>query len=138
MQTLLKNTTIFISALLIGAIVNMTLVIVGPMIIPTPTGVDVTNMESIAAGIHLFEAKHFFFPLLAHSIGTLTGAFFAYRFSVSYSEALAWAVGGMFLLGGIANTVMIPAPMWFIVVDLLVAYIPMAWLGLQLGKRFKA
>jgi hypothetical protein len=30
---------------------------------------------------------------------------------------------------------MIPAPTWFIALDLLAAYIPMAWLGIQIGTR---
>lgn len=32
---------------------------------------------------------------------------------------------------------MIPAPTWFIALDLVVAYIPMAWLGLTLANRIK-
>ena len=41
-------------------------------------------------------------------------------------------LGIFHLLGGIAAAVMIPAPLWFIVVDLVLAYIPMAWLGAKL------
>ena len=29
---------------------------------------------------------------------------------------------------------MIPAPAWFIALDLIVAYIPMAWIGGRLGR----
>jgi hypothetical protein len=29
---------------------------------------------------------------------------------------------------------MIPAPAWFIALDLIAAYLPMAWLGAKLGK----
>ncbi len=32
---------------------------------------------------------------------------------------------------------MIPAPMWFLVLDLAVAYLPMAWAGLWLGRRIR-
>jgi hypothetical protein len=42
---------------------------------------------------------------------------------------MALTVGGLHLVGGIAAAFMIPAPAWFIVVDLVVAYLPMAWLG---------
>lgn len=31
----------------------------------------------------------------------------------------------------------IPAPTWFIALDLLAAYLPMAWLGIHLGTRLK-
>jgi hypothetical protein len=42
---------------------------------------------------------------------------------------LAIGIGVFFLAGGIANAFMLPAPIWFITVDLLLAYIPMGWLG---------
>jgi hypothetical protein len=32
---------------------------------------------------------------------------------------------------------MIPAPSWFIALDLLAAYLPMAWLGVRIGARMK-
>lgn len=32
---------------------------------------------------------------------------------------------------------MIPAPAWFIALDLLAAYLPMAWLSIQIGTRMK-
>lgn len=32
---------------------------------------------------------------------------------------------------------MIPAPGWFIALDLLGAYVPMAWLGIQIGARMR-
>jgi hypothetical protein len=32
---------------------------------------------------------------------------------------------------------MIPAPMWFIALDLAVAYLPMAWVGVSLGRRIR-
>lgn len=114
----------------------MGLVILGPAIITPPTGVDVSDMESIVASIHLFKAKHFLFPFLAHALGTLVGAAFAYILAFKNRTALAYSIGGMFLLGGVANAFMIPGPVWFVLVDILAAYIPMAWIGVQIGKKF--
>lgn len=47
----------------------------------------------------------------------------------------AFVVGAFFLLGGLVNTFMLPAPLWFGVLDLLCAYLPMAWIGGSLGRR---
>ena len=41
----------------------------------------------------------------------------------------------MSFAGGVAASQMIPAPMWFIVVDLAGAYFPMAWLGTVAARR---
>lgn len=56
---------------------------------------------------------------------------------MSYRSAMSYAVGVVFLAGGVAAAFMIPAPVWFIALDLVGAYIPMAWLGIELGRRIK-
>ncbi len=50
---------------------------------------------------------------------------------------LAFVIGAFFLMGGIANAFILPAPAWFLVVDVTGAYLPMAWLGNRLiqGSR---
>lgn len=127
------NVLAIVVALIGGSIVNMLLVTVGPVLIPPPAGVDVADMASLAASIHLFEAKHFVFPFLAHALGTLTGAMIAVM--ISHRSWSAWLVGLLFLVGGIAVSFMIPAPVWFTALDLIVAYLPMAWLGLFICRK---
>ena len=115
----------------------MALITVGPSLIPPPAGVDVNNAESLINGIHLFEPRHFVMPFLAHAVGTLAGALAAYLIAATHRAPIAYLVGAIFLCGGIAASFMIPAPAWFIALDLLVAYLPMAWLGIQIGNRLK-
>lgn len=86
--------------------------------------------------MHLFEPRHFVMPFLAHAVGTLAGALAAYLIAVTHKLPIALAIGVVFLCGGVAASFMIPAPAWFIALDLLVAYIPMAWLGARLGAHF--
>ena len=56
----------------------------------------------------------------------------------SRREVLAYIIGGLNLAGGIAACFMIPAPVWFIALDLLVAYLPMAWLAAKVGRKLRA
>jgi hypothetical protein len=98
---------------------------------------NVNDMESIRANAHLFEPKHFIMPFLAHSLGSLIGALVAAVIAASRKMTFALVVGIVHLLGGIAAAFMIPAPVWFIASDLIVAYIPMAWLGGKLGGGSK-
>ncbi|MFN2239832.1 MAG: hypothetical protein ABR524_10615 [Thermoanaerobaculia bacterium] len=131
----LKNVLALIAGIVIGGVVNMAIVVLGPSLIPPPAGVDTSNAESLARSIHLFEPRHFVMPFLAHALGTLAGALAAYAIAITYRRGIAMAIGGFFLLGGLAASVMIPAPAWFIALDLLAAYLPMAWLGAWLGAR---
>jgi hypothetical protein len=77
------------------------------------------------------------FPFLAHALGTLAGALAAFLIAASYPSVFAYTIGVVFLAGGIAVTFMIPAPVWFIILDLAAAYVPMAWIGTFLGRRIK-
>ena len=74
-------------------------------------------------------------PFLAHALGTLAGAWLAALLAASHKMGLALGIGVLFLAGGISAVVMLPAPLWFEVLDLLLAYIPMAWLGGRLAIR---
>ncbi len=135
MNSILRNILAIVAGLVVGSVVNMALVMASPRVIPPPAGVDVSNVESLRASIHLFEPKHFVFPFLAHALGTLAGALTAFLVAASHRTTFAFAIGAVFLAGGIAAATMIPAPVWFIVLDLVAAYIPMAWLGGQVGRR---
>ena len=136
-MAILRNILAVIVGLAVGAGVNMSLIVLGPLVIPPPLGVDVADAQSLSTSMHLFESKHFLFPFLAHALGTLAGALTAFLIAASYRSVFAYAVGAVSLAGGIAATLMIPAPMWFMILDLVVAYIPMAWIGTMLGRRLK-
>jgi len=124
-----------VGGIVAGSIVNMGLIQLGSQMIPAPAGVDITTTEGLRAAMGLFEPRHFIFPFLAHALGTLFGAFVATWIAGDGGRLPAYIVGGFFLLGGIASAFMIPAPAWFIAVDLIVAYIPMALLGAKLAPR---
>lgn len=135
MPTLLRNALALIAGFVIGGCVNMALIALGPSLIPTPAGVDMTTAEGLSKGMHLLEARHFIMPFLAHALGTLAGTCAAYLLAASYKPQFAYAIGALFLCGGVAASFMIPAPTWFIALDLLLAYLPMAWLGTWIGTR---
>lgn len=113
----------------------MGLIMVSGTVIPPPEGADVKTMEGLKASMHLFEPRHFIFPLLAHALGTLVAAFLAAKFAASKKRTFALVVGVMFLAGGTANVFMLPSPVWFNILDLVTAYLPMAWLGGKIATK---
>jgi hypothetical protein len=137
MPNLLRNLLAGLAGLVIGGAVNMALITLSPLLIPPPAGVDVSNAESLSRAMHLFEPRHFVMPFLAHAVGTLAGALAAYLIAASARAPIAYVIGAVFLCGGVAAAFLIPAPAWFIALDLLAAYLPMAWLGIQIGARVK-
>ena len=89
-------------------------------------------MKRVFRLMPLFEPRHFLFPFLAHAVGTLVGALVATLITPGRTRGPAWVVGACFLLGGIAAVALLPSPVWFTAADLVLAYLPMAWLGHRL------
>jgi len=135
MSKTVKNIFAVIVGLIIGSIVNMGIIMISSSMIPPPEGVDVTTMEGLKSGMHLFQPKHFIFPFLAHAIGTFVGAMLAYKIATNHKMKFALAIGVFFLFGGIMNIFMLPSPVWFAIIDLVGAYIPMAFLAGSLANK---
>lgn len=135
MTPLIRSLLAVVAGFVVGSVVNMALIVVSGKVIPPPAGADVLTMEGLEASIHLFEPKHFIFPFSAHALGTLVGALVAGVLGPAKSAVPAYTVGVLFLLGGIVNAFLVPAPAWFIAVDLLLAYLPTAWLGQSMARR---
>ncbi|MBL7793163.1 MAG: hypothetical protein JNK77_12615 [Saprospiraceae bacterium] len=129
MNPIVKNILAVIAGVIVGSIVNMGIIMVSGSIIPPPEGADITTAEGLKASMHLFEPKHFIMPFLAHALGSLVGAFVAAKIAASHQMYFALGVAGFFLLGGIANVFMLPSPVWFNVLDLVAAYLPMGYLA---------
>ena len=138
MNTPLRNVMSFIAGFVAGSLVNMAFIQFGYAIIPPPTGLDASSAEGVKATAHLLRPEHFVFPFLAHALGTFSGALVTYLMAGSHRAALAYGIGALTLCGGIAASFMIPAPSWFIALDLIFAYLPMAWLATKVGAHFVA
>ena len=137
MRNALRNVLGVLVGIVLGGAVNMAIVTAGPVLIPPPPGVDMTTAKGLSAALPLLEPKHFVAPFLAHALGTLAGALVAYLIAASHLSRIAYGIGVVFLAGGIAACFLIPAPAWFMALDLVAAYIPMAWVAVQIGARLK-
>jgi len=137
MKPIFKNFLAVIVGLVAGSAVNMGIIMISGSVIPPPEGVDNTTMEGLKAGMHLFQPKHFLFPFLAHALGTFVGALLTALIAANRKILFVFVIGIFFLAGGIANILMLPSPLWFTIVDLVGAYLPMAFLAAKLvpGKR---
>ncbi|MBK7946018.1 MAG: hypothetical protein IPJ85_12275 [Flavobacteriales bacterium] len=113
---------LFLNGLLLGLMMKL---------IATPEGFN----PELPSTYSLLTAKHYLSPFVAHAVPSLIGGAIAALLAASRKLSFALVVGVLHLLGGIAAAIMIPAPAWFIVLDLIVAYLPMAWIGGRLAAR---
>ncbi|HRH39191.1 MAG TPA: hypothetical protein PK760_12650 [Flavobacteriales bacterium] len=124
-----------IVAVIVGAFVCMFLNgwLLGKMmeLVGTPEGFVPTDLASYG----LLETKHYLSPFVAHAVPSFVGGLIAALIAANHKITFALVVGGLHFVGGVMAAFMIPAPAWFIVLDLVVAYLPMAWLGGKLVTR---
>ncbi len=135
MNPILRNILAVIGGFAFGSAVNMAILMLNGILIPLPEGADVSTNEGLKASMHLFGPRHFIFPFLAHALGTFGGAFLAGSIAATHKLKFALAIGGLFLIGGITMIFMLPSPTWFTVLDVVGAYIPMAYLGGKLAVK---
>jgi hypothetical protein len=132
----MKSILLSVAGLLLGAITNGVIVQIGSQIVKAPKGLDLSTEQGLAKAMPLMGAEHFVFPFLAHAIGTLVGAYFVSRMKVNRARLNAMAIGFAFLAGGVMMVLTLPGtPWWFVATDLVLAYLPMAYLGYKLGQR---
>jgi hypothetical protein len=133
MNPIVRNTSAIVGGLILGGAVNMGLISLGAELVPPPVGADVSSIEKLVEAMALFEPKHFLFPFLAHALGTFAGAIFAAKVAATHKLKIALVIGFAFLAGGISMVLSLPAPIWFNTLDLVGAYLPMAYLAYKLA-----
>ena len=135
MNSLIRNILAIIVGWFGGSLINIGLVKIGHSIFPIE-GVDLNDMDAFAEIMPTLDNEHFIFPFLAHALGTLVGATIAALVAANHKMKFALAIGVLFLLGGIMVNYMLPGPTWFTISDIVIAYIPMAWLGGKIAPNF--
>ena len=137
MPVAVKVAAAIIAGFLVGSVFNMGVVLLGTLLIPPPPGVDFADPASVAQARSLLTPVHFIFPWLAHAGGTFVGILMSSIVYPPRAGLCAMVLGVLFLAGGIAASVMIPAPAVFIALDLVLAYLPMAWLGYRVARHVR-
>jgi len=127
MKLLFRNIIALFFGVLIGIIISMGITMLGWKIFSFP--------ENINPIIDIMPSKYYLFPFLAHLIGTFSGSFLGSRISKDYNLTVSLLVGIWFLILGIYAILILPTPIWFIIIDITLCYIPMAYLAWMIQKN---
>jgi|GEM_PF-289570 len=122
----IQNTLAVIGGLIIGGAVNALIIKFGSPLIPVPEGVNPEDIASISAHANEYGAKHFVIPFLAHALGTLVAAIIVCKAAATHKSLLSGLVSGFFLVGGAMMAFLLPAFWKYSIIDVLLAYVPMA------------
>ena len=127
---IIRTLIAIIVGLFIGSAVNMSLVKLGGFVFPLPDNLDASKMEDLKAAFSSLDWFHFIFPFLAHALGTLSGVIIALLISDDHKKISSFTIAIFFFGGGVVmNLYMLPSPIVFTILDLGLAYFPMAILA---------
>ncbi|MDQ6801104.1 MAG: hypothetical protein M3041_09735 [Acidobacteriota bacterium] len=85
---------------------------------PPPPGYNMRDMNDVKKFVATLPLLAMMLVLIGWAIGTVLGTFVASK--IGRSRIPAYVVGGLLLVGGIANAVMIPQPVWFSIVSFII------------------
>ena len=98
---------------------------------PFPPGADMHDMATIKAFVATLPLQALVLVLAGWLVGTLLGTFIAVK--IGRSRIPAYVLGVLLLCGGIANSIIIPQPVWFTAVSIAI-FIVMPFAGIALAK----
>ncbi len=112
----------------------MAMVMVSNALYPLPAGIDPNDFDAFKAHVesHGLPTGAMLIVLVAHAGGSLVSGWVCGLIAMRAWYAAAVGMGILWTSAGIAMLLMLPAPTWFAVADV-VLYIPAACLGVRLG-----
>ena len=117
-----------------GGVFNMALVTLSNIVYPLPKGIDPNDFEAFRAHVEAngLATGALIIVLVAHAGGSFVSGFVCGLIAMRPWYLAATILGILWTCGGVAMLMMLPAPVWFAVADILL-YVPAALLGVKLG-----
>lgn len=129
MRQLLRNVSALTAGLIVGVAISIVIQALAGLVL-TPSSANASLVWTrVVASASIPGSIPYSALLAAHALGALCGAATAARMAASHALPAAIAIGFGMLALGIASVLSAPAPNWFQIVGLNLAYLPMAWIG---------
>ncbi len=124
--------TKYVLPVVVGAMSGMILITLGEMAIhhmyPLPPGTDLYDADSLAKAMKQMPESALLFLLVNYVISSFLAGIIATLISGRVTLRPALVVGIVLTLAGLYNVIVLPHPMWFSILNLLV-YLPFVYLG---------
>jgi hypothetical protein len=125
-----------VGAVIVGMIVAFLLVAgaegIAHKIYPPPPGTNMQDMAQVKAFVATLPLSVLLIVLTGWLIATCVATWLAAR--IAGTPIPGYIVGALLLCAGIANAFIIPQPVWFSIVSIVI-YIGATWMGARAGGR---
>ncbi len=130
-----------ILAAVVGCITGVVVISICEMLLgflfPFPAHIDAYNKEVIAKAMFLMPPVALALLLLVYAIASFSGGLVATLISGKTKATPALSVGIVLTIAGVNNTIVLPHPVWFNIINVGM-YLPFAYLGYRVLKQKSA
>jgi hypothetical protein len=123
-----------IGAVIVGLITAFLLVFgaeaISHQIYPPPPGMSMQDMRQVKAFVATLPLSVLLIVLAGHLIATFVATWVAAK--IAHGPIAGFIVGALLLAAGIANSIMIPQPVWFSIASFVI-YIGATLVGVRAG-----
>ena len=106
------NAVAVFAGMMVGGVVNMVIVSLSGMLFPAPADTDLADPVQLAAWVASLPPQAFVLVLIAHLGQAFAGGAVVAGLARSHVTALALTIGGLSMLGGLMNLLVMPGPAW--------------------------
>lgn len=129
-----RNVGAVIIGWFVGSLFNASLVYLNIALYPVPESFDWEDTAGVEVYFETLPVMAFIIVLIAHLGQSFIGGYVAARISKNQVLGVAMIVGGISLLGGIMNSIMMPLPNWMLI-ELPLYLVVSCWAGMLELKR---
>ncbi len=122
-----------VAGLIVGFVGILLVEAVSMAFYPAPADLNLSDREAMRRHLESLPVGAFVWVLAAHAVGCCAGAATCAVIVRRPWRVGSLIIGGLFLVAGIANLVMIPHPIWFALADAIL-YLPFSRLGGWIGE----
>jgi hypothetical protein len=130
---MLKNVSAILFGLITGFVIIRLVEFINHSLYPPPLDLF-TDKDAIKAYVEQLPIGAKLMVIAGWALGSFGGAYVATMIEKSNSPVFPLIVGGLFMIMGIMNMLVIPRPIWFWGLSML-AFIPMAYAGFSLAAK---
>jgi hypothetical protein len=131
---MIRNVLSTFLGLITGIFIIFSLEVLSHIIYPMPAGLNISDMEAIKLYTASAPVSVFILLILSYAIGSLIGGLTAAAVASKNKMSKAITVGGILMGLGAYNLLMIPHPVWTIIISIFL-FIPCSYLGGYLGIK---
>ncbi|WP_411812512.1 hypothetical protein ACLB9Y_05230 [Chryseobacterium scophthalmum] len=132
---MLKKILAVVAGIIVGSICVWAVETLNHMLYPYPEGMKLGDMEGFKNYIETLPFLGKFMVIIGYALGALVSGFIATKISKDGKPTAALICGIIFLVFTIYNMTVLPTPIWFWVLGILVWTLVLAGYRLALNKK---